>query len=546
NARQLKLSMVVVDEAHCISTWGHDFRPSYKRIINLVNLLPINFPVLATTATATKEVEKDIVTQIGKNISSYRGSLLRDNLRLFVIKVEKEEEKMIWLGQNLNKIKGSGIIYTGTKANTEIYAHWLNSLDISATFYNSDVQAEERMEIEKGLIENRWKCVVSTNALGMGIDKPDIRFIIHTQITESPIHYYQEIGRAGRDGKNTFIILFYNPNADNELPMSFIDSSKPPITKYKSVIEILSKASYTETELLKETNLKRTELSVIRADLAEQGIINEINVNRSKKFEYKFNAPKFDYRKFSELREKKLSNFYKMIEYVYTTECRMRFLTEFLGDPSKEKCNKCDNDTNNIKSVPDDFEWLKRVENFSLSDFPILDVVTKTSRLINGVAASFYGSSKAGSLIHKCKYEKGGDFPDILLNLTVNAVRKHFKDMKFDYLIYVPPTESGDLVKNFAIKMGKALNISVSHNLMKKKKNQPQKIFQNSALKNENIKGIFQYVNESEINGKYILLFDDIYDSGVTIRELGKYFTQLGAALIAPVVIAKTVGGLKL
>lgn len=207
--REMKISMVVVDEAHCISVWGHDFRPAFKRIISLVNLLPKGIPILATTATATKKVEDDIKQQIGNNLLTIRGNLMRDNFKLFVVKVSSEDEKMIWLGENINKLPGTGIIYTGTRVNTEIYSQWFEYLKIPSVAYHAGLSAESRVAIENGLLSNKWKCIVSTNALGMGIDKPDLRFVIHTQIPQSPIHYYQEIGRAGRDGNTSYIILFY-------------------------------------------------------------------------------------------------------------------------------------------------------------------------------------------------------------------------------------------------------------------------------------------------------------------------------------------------
>src|SRR5690606_8940983 len=143
--RQMKLSMVVVDEAHCISVWGHDFRPAFKRIINLVKLLPKNLPVLATTATATKRVEKDITEQIGNNISVLRGNLMRDNFRLYVIKVNSEDEKLIWLGQNIEKIDGSGILYAGTRVDTEVYSKWFEYLKVSSIGYNAGLDGDSRV-----------------------------------------------------------------------------------------------------------------------------------------------------------------------------------------------------------------------------------------------------------------------------------------------------------------------------------------------------------------------------------------------------------------
>jgi ATP-dependent DNA helicase RecQ len=237
--RQMNLSMVVVDEAHCISVWGHDFRPAFKRIINLVKLLPKGLPVLATAATATKRVEQDIAGQIGNGISVIRGNLMRGNFKLSVIKVNSEDEKMIWLGENIGKLPGSGVLYTGTRIDTEIYSKWLNYLDISSTAYNARLDADSRIAIECGLMQNKWKCIIFTNALGMGIDKPDIHFVIHTQISQSPIHYYQEIGRAGRDGIPSYIILFYNPDKDKRLPEAFIEGSRPSIRKYQKIIDVV-------------------------------------------------------------------------------------------------------------------------------------------------------------------------------------------------------------------------------------------------------------------------------------------------------------------
>lgn len=164
--RHIKLSMIVIDEAHTISTWGHDFRPSFRRIINLVQFLPKGLPILATTATATKRVQQDIEQQIGGQLTTIRGSLVRSNFALHVIKVQSEDEKMIWLAQNINKLDGTGMIYTGTRVDTEIYAKWLQFIGINAIDYNAGLDPETRKSIENDLIQNNRKCVVSTNALG--------------------------------------------------------------------------------------------------------------------------------------------------------------------------------------------------------------------------------------------------------------------------------------------------------------------------------------------------------------------------------------------
>ncbi len=540
--RQMNLSMVVIDEAHCVSVWGHDFRPSFRRIINLVNLLPKNFPVLATTATATKRVEKDILQQVSGGMLSLRGNLLRENFKLKVIKVKSEDEKLAWLGENINSIRGNGIIYTGTRTNTEIYSGWLQSLGISSIAYNAGLDAESRKHIEDGLMNNEWKCVVSTTALGMGIDKPDIRFIVHTQIPESPIHYYQEIGRAGRDEKPADVILFYN-SKDVDLPKSFIKNSRPHPKRYQCVIDALKLEPLGEHNIMRETNLNQNQVRVIKADLIDQGIINEVYYGRSKKYELKANAPELNIHSFEELRNAKLAELDKILEYVKTDQCRMRFLCDYLGDKTPENCGKCDNDKNNHINLKLDDYWKNKIEEFHSNYFPELLVESKRTNMVNGVASSYYGFSNVGAVIHRCKYENGGDFPDFLLKLTLKAFRKRFGKENFDLIAYVPPTESGNLVKNFAEKISYVLKIPISHKLKKIKDIKPQKIFQNWVLKRDNVKDAFIFENPQEIEGKSILLIDDIFDSGHTIKEIGRYFTKLGAGKMAPLTIAKTIGG---
>jgi ATP-dependent DNA helicase RecQ len=553
-AKEMNLSMVVIDEAHCISVWGHDFRPAFRRIIDLVESLPQELPVLATTATATEKVAQDIIQQVGGNVKYIRGKLMRENLVLNVVSVSSDDDKLAFLAHSLPELEGTGIIYSGTRVDTEVYAKFLNRQGIDAVNYNAGFDAERRREIEKGLLNNRWKCVVATNALGMGIDKPDLRFIVHTQIPASPIHYYQEIGRAGRDGREAQIILLYSPE-DRELPEYFIENSRPPIQHYLKVINRLKlkKKAMGTWDLMRKTNLNRTKIEVIIRDLIEQGIVKKVVGDRSKKHEYQSDAPQLDTTAFEKFREFKLGELEKIIEYAETDKCRMCYLCEYLEDKEVRVCDKCDNCKGEKWTYEINADWQQKVDDFKNNYFPEIELVSMTqqerpiferkSKLVNGVAFSYYGFSNVGSTIHRCKYENGGDFPDFLLNGVLRVYHSYFKDEKFDLITYAPPTQSGDLVKNFAEKVSTALEIPISHGLVKRRDTEPQKVFQNSLLKKDNVKDAFEYENHVEVKGKTVLLIDDICDSRATIREIGKLMSRLGVNKIAPLVIAKTISG---
>ena len=500
------------------------------------------------------------------------------------------------------------MIYTGTRVDTEVYAHWLQYCGIDAIDYNAGYDADTRKEVEKGLMDNRWKCIVSTNAFGMGIDKPDIRFIIHTQIPASPIHYYQEIGRAGRDGLPTRIILFFNENkgkedeapADYSLPYSFIESSRPGIKKYEKVIDLLKQELLSEREIMKKANLKQNQIRVIKADLIDQGIIKEVQYGtKQKKYEYQYKAKELDVSKFEELRKAKIRDLDSMVNYVYTDMPRMEYLCKFLDSNETTIYTNCDNTNIEKLEVEYDEEISAKLEGFRDSYFPKLELASYTlksgtglkirmpypnavevlrnnevvgtyinkinysefseeeacvlrelserhqhnaSRLTDGYAASYYGVSNIGAALHRSKYEGGGDFPDFLLKKTLSVFGKKYRVIKFDLVLYVPPTHSGDLVKNFAIKFANTIKVPISHNLIKTRETEEQKIFQNSYGKQDNVKDAFTIESEL-VRGKTILLIDDIYDSGATLKEIGRTLTEKGTKWIVPIVIAKTVGG---
>jgi len=221
----------------------------------------------------------------------------------------------------------------------------------------------------------------------------------------------------------------------------------------------------------------------------------------------------------------------------------MKYLCSYLGDDALPDFNNCDNTGQKKIKVIVTPEWTEKLKYFRENYFPEIHAETKGTCIVKGVAASFYGFSNVGAAIHRSKYQNAGEFPDFLVSQTLKAYRATSGNEKVDLLLYVPPTVSGDLVKHFAEKIARALNVPLSHNLKKQRLTSEQKVFENHYLKHDNVVDAFIYDTPDEISGKNIVIIDDIFDSGATVKEIGRYLTQLGAATIAPLVIARTVGG---
>ena len=244
--------------------------------------------------------------------------------------------------------------------------------------------------------------------------------------------------------------------------------------------------------------------------------------------------------KLEEFRE----TYFPVLELASWTTRKGGFRICFLS-PDRILVERTIKDENNVVIEHSVIEYQNRINpsDYTKEEFEIIkDHLEKASRLVNGYAASYYGVSNIGAALHRSKYEDGGDFPDFLLKKTLSVFGKKFGGIHFDLVMYLPPTKSGDLVKNFATKFAHVIKVPISHDLIKVRVTQEQKMFQNSYSKQENVAGAFD-VDEEIVKMKNIILLDDIYDSGATLKEVGKLLTQKGAKCIVPIVIAKTVGG---
>src|SRR6187399_1635492 len=243
NARLLpgirrSIGMFVVDEAHCISDWGHEFVPDYRRIGRLLPSLGPDVPVLGTTATANDRVVADVAKQLGDDVSVIRGPLARDTLDLDAIPLRDQAERLAWLAEHLPGMPGAGIVYCLTVAETQRVSGWLQGRGLDARPYSADIAPEEREALEQDLLANRLKALVATVALGMGFDKPDLGFVIHYQPPESVIAYYQQVGRAGRAIADATVALLHGAE-DEEIHDYFIRSAFPDAADMRAVVEAL-------------------------------------------------------------------------------------------------------------------------------------------------------------------------------------------------------------------------------------------------------------------------------------------------------------------
>ena len=336
NVIHLKINMIVIDEAHCISIWGHDFRPDYRRIGNLLTAMPLKMPVLALTATANKYVEEDILQQV-LGAQTIRGQVFRNNLWLTVIRLQGDQEKLAYLATLLPLLDGTGLIYTATRKDAEMVAAFLTTQNFNTVYYHAAIEDALRQNIEQEWMVDAYKVVCATKALGMGVDKADVRFVIHYQMPASPIDYYQEIGRAGRDGQIAKCILLYDP-ADKAIQEHFIQSSKPKKEKYLLILSSLCLEPLGVHDIMRRTGIPQTTVSNILADLEENGFIGR---QRDRKYVYNMPLGEEDFYDREIHIQHKGQMLQDMLEYAGMNKCYMNFLAIYLGDQENDQCGVC-------------------------------------------------------------------------------------------------------------------------------------------------------------------------------------------------------------
>ncbi|HEY7226056.1 MAG TPA: RecQ family ATP-dependent DNA helicase [Micromonosporaceae bacterium] len=335
--------LVVIDEAHCISDWGHDFRPDYRRMRTLLAALPEGVPVLATTATANARVTSDVAEQLaadaGQEALVLRGSLDRESLRLGVIRLKGPAHRLAWLGAHLADLPGSGIIYTLTVAATEEVAQYLRQSGHAVASYSGRTEDGEREQAEQDLLHNRIKALVATSALGMGFDKPDLGFVVHLGAPPSPIAYYQQVGRAGRAVDTADVLLL--PGAEDEAIWRYFASlAFPPEDQVHRVLEALAVADrpLSTAALESRVDLRRGRLEMMLKVLDVDGAVRRVAGGwRATGQPWSYDRER--YRRVGQARTAEAA---AMLEYAATSTCRLEFLRRQLDDPYARECGRCD------------------------------------------------------------------------------------------------------------------------------------------------------------------------------------------------------------
>ena len=560
-----RIGRFVVDEAHCISDWGHDFRPDYRRIVRVLQALPKNIPVLATTATANDRVVRDVAAQLG-NISVVRGPLMRESLLLQNIWLPSPAARMAWLADHLGDLPGSGIIYTLTIRDAERVTEWLKLKGFAVEAYHSKIEAPaeddagsreqvRRDELENRLLNNDVKALVATVALGMGFDKPDIGFVIHYQRPGSVVHYYQQVGRAGRAVDSAHGILL-SGEEDQEITDYFIRSAFPPQAHVEAILDVLTRAEngLSVPMMQRHLNLSQAEITKCLKLLAVE------SPSPVAKIKYTWHATPVPYRmdteKIQALCELRRTEQAEMFDYMGTSDCLMMFLGRALDDHSIRPCGKCASCVGR-PIIPETFSpgtanqaaiFLKRSylpieprkrwpakDMFKLSPL-VGSVIPPELMLSEGRALSLWGDAGWGHMVREDKY-RTGRFRDELVEGCASMMDAWEPDPPPAWVTCIPSLTHPSLVPDVARRLAKRLGLPYSECLHKTRQNEQQKNMHNSFKQAKNLDGAFEVDPSAMLEGP-ALLVDDMVDSRWTLTVAGALLRLAGCPAVLPLALA--------
>jgi ATP-dependent DNA helicase RecQ len=564
--------LFVVDEAHCMSDWGHDFRPDYQRIRRILKFLPPTVPVLATTATANDRVVEDLIQMIPGKLTTIRGSLLRKGLTLQAIALPRTQQRLAWLAEIIPTMEGSGIVYVLTRRHAKFVTAWLQSSGIKAESYmggrneseadtdeNAHTGEDPRVIIEQKLLNNELKVVVATMALGMGFDKADLRFVIHYQRPASVVTYYQQVGRAGRDGKGAFGILLSGAE-DDQITDYFINNAFPSKEEVKEVIQSLdlSRHGLSEYDLLQRLNLSTNRLRQTLKLLAVEDPNPIIKSDGRWQRTTQDLAPDF-WTRVERLTKIRKTEQAETAAYAAEKRCLMRFLQASLDDPHAGDCGECANCNPKISlpNNPSD-ETLINARTFvrrsfipiavhkqlpAKSELPLygwsFKKIPDHLRAEPGMALAWYRFGDLGDIVHAQRYCENPHFSDALATAAATMIERTFNG-KALYITCIPSLGHPNLVPNLAQRIAAQLKIPFHPVVTKTRITNAQKEMFNSQQQAQNLDGAFAVELPEELYGAPLILIDDICNSGWTFAIAALLLKQAGSGAVFPVALAKS------
>lgn len=543
-----RISLLVVDEAHCISDWGHDFRPHYRLLERIIRTLPANLRLLATTATANDRVMDDLRNVLGPDLAVSRGDLNRPSLRLQTIELPSQAERLAWLAGQLPALPGHGIIYTLTVRDADQVAAWLRSRGMAVASYTSE--AEGRVDLEQDLLENRVKALVATSALGMGFDKPDLAFVIHYQAPGSAVSYYQQVGRAGRALEAAYGVLL-SGEEESEINEYFIESAFPSRSEAAAVLEALEAAQsgLSVDELQAKVNVSKGRIEKALALLSLESPAPVVKQGTR----WQLTATSLDeafWERAERLTRLRRDERQQMREYVALSSGHMEFLIRALdGDPGTVQQPSLPSlprtaDPSLVRealfflrrtSLP--FEPRKSWPPGGLPGYGLKGKIPPELRAEPGKALCVWGDSGWGGLVRDGKYRQGR-FSGELVKACADMVREWDPQPAPTWITCVPSLRHPDLVPDFARRLAAALELPFIMALEKTEDRPEQKRMANSAQQARNVDGSLT-ISQELLPGP-VLLVDDMVDSRWTLTIGAWLLRSHGSGEVFPLALALT------